>query len=321
MVAASPRHRCRAFEGVGSPLLLFGRLGEVNRFAAGFTRARYYCIHELTVAELIFEGKIEGWRSIAKSFNEKFPSVGFSKNQIQEKEKELKGSYKAIRDARKQSGAGWNENMCMIIAEPDLWKKLVDDNSKLKKFRTKPFPLFNYLATLYEGSIATGDLNFTSTEAPQQPTLRTEPVVPIDIDAPDTNLNPISANQELQGASSSHNLDEEEPAASTCSGQKDDNVGKKRKQSQVAGVLQNYLDFKKKQSIKFMDELDETSKPKDDYSIKKCMDVLDSIEELSDEEKAMATNVFKCEVNREIFINFKKPTVRLIWLKSEIAPK
>ncbi|KAL6609913.1 hypothetical protein ACP70R_039882 [Stipagrostis hirtigluma subsp. patula] len=51
------------------------------------------------------------------------------------------------------------------------------------------------------------------------------------------------------------------------------------------------------------------------------MDVLDSIEELSDEEKAMATNVFKCEVNREIFINFKKPTVRLIWLKAEIAPK
>ncbi|KAL6660580.1 hypothetical protein ACP70R_001615 [Stipagrostis hirtigluma subsp. patula] len=94
MVAASPRHRCRAFEGVGSPLLLFGRLGEVNRFAAGFTRARYVqhngvivgtapmakswpwifvfvmsdCIHgidwnELTVAELIFEGKIMASRN------------------------------------------------------------------------------------------------------------------------------------------------------------------------------------------------------------------------------------------------------------------
>ncbi|KAL6622481.1 hypothetical protein ACP70R_032360 [Stipagrostis hirtigluma subsp. patula] len=105
------------------------------------------------------------------------------------------------------------------------YQPFLRENSKLKKFRAKSFPLFNYLATLYEGSIATGDLNFTSTEAPLQPTLtRSEAVVPTDIDASDANLNQIFANQEVQGASSSHNLDEKEPAASTCSGQKDDDV-------------------------------------------------------------------------------------------------
>jgi hypothetical protein len=51
------------------------------------------------------------------------------------------------------------------------------------------------------------------------------------------------------------------------------------------------------------------------------MDLLESIEELSDLEKAYATSIMKSEVNREIFINFKNPTVCLLWIKGEIAPK
>ena len=41
----------------------------------------------------------------------------------------------------------------------------------------------------------------------------------------------------------------------------------------------------------------------------------------ADEEKAQATSVMKCEVNREFFINFTNPRVRLLWIKGEIAPK
>ncbi|KAF8712075.1 hypothetical protein HU200_028910 [Digitaria exilis] len=58
----------------------------------------------------------------------------------------------------------------MIIAEPVIWEKLIKDNVKVAKFREKAFPLFNSLEELYQGSIATGDLNFTSTELPTQRT-------------------------------------------------------------------------------------------------------------------------------------------------------
>ena len=51
-----------------------------------------------------------------------------------------------------------------------------------------------------------------------------------------------------------------------------------------------------------------------------CVVVLESIEELSDAEKAKATRVFKCEQNREIFLNFKNPNVRLLWIQDEITP-
>ena len=140
------------------------------------------------------------------------------------------------------------------------------------------------------------------------------------MDTPVVGFNPFS-NIDLQGTSSrSMELDEVEHTTSACSGQSEGS-GKKRKQSQVARVLQDLLDFRKKQTKVFVDELDEITKPKDEYSIKNCLALLESIEELSDEEKAKATSILKCELNREIFISFKNPRVRLLWVKDEIAPK
>ena len=68
----------------------------------------------------------DGWRNIAKRFNETFPLAHFSKQQMQEKEKELKGNYRTVRDARKESGVGWNETLSMIIAEPKKWEDLIE---------------------------------------------------------------------------------------------------------------------------------------------------------------------------------------------------
>ncbi len=41
----------------------------------------------------------------------------FTKAQIQEKEKELKREYKMLKEAKKQSGAHWNDKMFKIEAE------------------------------------------------------------------------------------------------------------------------------------------------------------------------------------------------------------
>jgi hypothetical protein len=68
----------------------------------------------------------EGWRNITAKFNDVFPLAHFTKQQIQEKEKDLKGNYKAIRDARKESGARWIDSLGMIVAEPSVWAKIID---------------------------------------------------------------------------------------------------------------------------------------------------------------------------------------------------
>ena len=83
----------------------------------------------------------EGWKNIVKKFNEKFPSTGFTKAQIQEKEKELKASYKAIRDAKRTSRIGWNDSMFMINAEPEIWDKLI-------QVRLSTLPCFDSILVL-----------------------------------------------------------------------------------------------------------------------------------------------------------------------------
>ncbi|RCV30074.1 hypothetical protein SETIT_6G064900v2 [Setaria italica] len=110
-------------------------------------------------------------------WNSAYEKAHFSKKQVQEQEKELKANYKALRDAKRDRGNGWNESLCMILTEPQVWEKLIANHPRVAKFRKKPFPLFYQLEALYEGSVATGNLNFTSTMQVDPPALA-PPVVP-----------------------------------------------------------------------------------------------------------------------------------------------
>jgi hypothetical protein len=69
-------------------------------------------LYEKGLAEILVEHNVpiyrgqngwvaEGWKSITAKFNLKFPLAQFTKQQIQEKEKDMKANYKAVRDARK----------------------------------------------------------------------------------------------------------------------------------------------------------------------------------------------------------------------------
>ncbi|CAO2199911.1 unnamed protein product [Urochloa humidicola] len=218
----------------------------------------------------------EGWRSITSKFNERFPMAHFTKQQVQEKEKELKGNYKVIRDARK-SGVGWNDTLGMINAEPDLWKKLIADNSKVAKFQKKPFPLYNICEELYEGSIATGDLNFTSTAIlPPRTQQRVEPIAETSNRRMEPTTETTTSEQvtELRpprslhlppqrsiSEQSVHQTSTRNPFNSSFDGldgfevqsapsnqilhDQDIGGGKKRKQSQMAVKLGQYIDIKK----------------------------------------------------------------------------
>ncbi|KAM0903180.1 hypothetical protein ACQ4PT_018829 [Festuca glaucescens] len=128
------------------------------------SRASWSHSYERGLAEILVEHNVpvyrgqngwaaEGWKSIASKFNMNFPSAQFTKQQIQEKEKDMKANYKAVRDARKQSGTGWNASLSMIIAEPIIWEKLKKDYPRVKWYEGKPFLLFPTLASLYEGIV------------------------------------------------------------------------------------------------------------------------------------------------------------------------
>ncbi|XP_044377648.1 uncharacterized protein [Triticum aestivum] len=111
----------------------------------------------------------EVWNMMVRIFHARHSYVKFSKYQLQEKEKEIKREYKMLREARKQSGVGWDEMRCMIQADAHLWDELtILFGSRINKFKSKPFPLFNLLGDLYDVHIVEGHYNFTSTSEPSQ---------------------------------------------------------------------------------------------------------------------------------------------------------
>lgn len=92
-------------------------------------------------------------------------------------------------------------------------------------------------------------------------------------------------------------------------------LGKKQKQENVAGMMERYLEIKTKQVEGEVKEKAKASEA-DDFSIKNCLSLVNTIEELSGEEKAEAFDVFKDAQNREIFMT-AEPTARLIWLRKK----
>ena len=170
----------------------------------------------------------------------------------------------------------------------------------MKKFQSKPYPLFNQLAALYEGSCATGEWNFTSTQqlvcpqdeaftsTQQQAHTQDEAFASIQQQGHPRD-EAFTSILEGQAISGSH---ERTPASSY---HREDSNGRKRKQSQIASVLEEYLEFKRTQSNIIVDEINQPAKEsnKDEYSIGKCIVILESMEDLSEEEMAKALGIFK----------------------------
>ncbi|KAL6909746.1 hypothetical protein ACP4OV_001405 [Aristida adscensionis] len=136
-------------------------------------RAKWSLKYEKGLVDLLLDHNIarfrtnngwssEGWTSIVKEFNRKFPECNFSRSQIQEHESQLKKDYKILNGARKRSGGSFDTKLGMVGATDDVWDELIEENAKIAKFRNKRFPLFESLNMLYEGHIAEGRHHISS---------------------------------------------------------------------------------------------------------------------------------------------------------------
>ncbi|KAL6899391.1 hypothetical protein ACP4OV_006049 [Aristida adscensionis] len=108
------------------------------------------------------------------------------------------------------------------------------------------------------------------------------------------------------------------PAATARS--EGDRVGKKSRQNaSVVNMMEKFLDMKAKQVEQ---EAAEAARAREnesagDFSIKRCIEVLNTMDELTSEEKADCYEVFKDAQDREIFLT-AEPVTRLIWLRKKL---
>jgi len=66
----------------------------------------------------------EGWNKMVKEFHLRNKYVNYTKSQIQDKEGQLKKDYRMLKEARRQSGATWNEDRHMVEGSPSMWDNL-----------------------------------------------------------------------------------------------------------------------------------------------------------------------------------------------------
>ena len=146
------------------------------------------------------------------------------------------------------------------------------------------------------GSVATGDLNFTSTEH-----LQPAPLVPIAAPAAPVALVAVSDSTSLfatfDGLDILSARNEAQSAPSNQDSVQGARGGRKRKQSHTGSAIEDFAQFKKIQTSKTMEALNEKKRQDEEFSVQKCLDEVDSMVGLTDE-KSNALDIFKTEINR-----------------------
>ena len=80
--------------------------------------------------------------------------------------------------------------------------------------------------------------------------------------------------------------------------------GRKLKQSHIGAAIEGFVQYKKMQTSKTMEALNEKKKQDEEFLVHKCLDEVD-VMELTDVEKAYAMNIFKSEIDRVVFMKMK----------------
>ncbi|KAF7334826.1 Myb-like domain-containing protein [Mycena sanguinolenta] len=76
----------------------------------------------------------------------------------------LKKDYLAVKSLRDKSGWGWDDVEKRVVVEDSVWDALLIVNPKLRKWRTTSFPLYDEIAALVDGAVATGERAFLPTQ-------------------------------------------------------------------------------------------------------------------------------------------------------------
>ncbi|XP_060676267.1 uncharacterized protein LOC125421440 isoform X2 [Ziziphus jujuba] len=86
------------------------------------------------------------------------PNSGLRANpHIESKLKKWKKQYGIIYDMLNKSGFGWNDSLkCVDVDSDEVWKAYVQSNPSAKAWRSKPFPLYERLASIFGKDRATG---------------------------------------------------------------------------------------------------------------------------------------------------------------------
>ncbi|KAE8790649.1 hypothetical protein D1007_35072 [Hordeum vulgare] len=101
-----------------------------SRFNMTQNRAKWTARYEKGLVEILIEYNLshyrgqngwttEGWNQVVKELNNLYPEARFTKDQVEDKEAQLKKHYKNIKSIVNRSRISWNDVACVINTTPD----------------------------------------------------------------------------------------------------------------------------------------------------------------------------------------------------------
>uniref|UniRef100_A0ACD5Z9Y7 Uncharacterized protein n=1 Tax=Avena sativa TaxID=4498 RepID=A0ACD5Z9Y7_AVESA len=221
-----------------------------------------------------------------------------------------------LKEARKQSGAGWCEKSCRIQADDALWDNLLISFPKIGKFKKYDFPLFDRLGDLYDEyeevqSVDTNDdddLHILDGGGPSHRGDEVNRVIDVDAAKKDELTNEggpaIVPKKKTTNGGGPAIVPKKKPT---------NELKKPNKSDAMVAVVDRYVKMKEKQA-------EEEKAESNVFTISKCISAVQNIKELSRVERVKASKVFKIAENRETFLTWaaQDEESAIMWLRGEL---
>nr|CAD1830449.1 unnamed protein product [Ananas comosus var. bracteatus] len=264
--------------------------------------------------------------------------------QVKDQEQQLKKQFKAVKSLVEMSGFGWDGDKKMVSAPSEVWEPLINTNKELRKWHNKPFPWYEALYDIYEGTYAEGKRargceyysNFSRgsssashidlSSQPESP-LATIPGVGVDFDEHVEETQEVDLSAQIPSASDiPHPVQMPPPSQSQTQTEgeaKTTSSCRKRKQKKEnIDKMGDYLIVKERGDDKIAKaiitaaELQTKGYHDDKYSVDKCMEVFYALpNSWTADEVFKASRVFqRKKKNREAWLSLKDEH-RTYWIR------
>ncbi|KAL5788829.1 hypothetical protein ACOSP7_005778 [Xanthoceras sorbifolium] len=288
--------------------------GILGRPKAEWTPSRDACLVELFIEQhncgrtAYNEFKNEVIKSVTRDFNKKF-GLSLEENQIKNRYNVMKKDYGVVKTLLNHSGFGWDETRQMVVADDKVWESYIAVKSEARPFRRKSFPLYKQMSIIFEGERVTGKyipsgvLVATEEGHSNTETVRSSDPTNVPTQIVDGTLDSDSIVRIHDSVPRKR-----KSVAQTASGRK-----KRAFCNTSETIIENAL-YEMFSAATFK-AVQRTSMSEEKTLYQKCLEDLQKLEELDDNEFTKAVNVLKDDKNAIAFMTVIGPR-RLIWLRS-----
>ncbi|KAL2329076.1 hypothetical protein Fmac_022503 [Flemingia macrophylla] len=283
-----------------------GQDGFLSRPKAEWTPTRDAYLVELLIDQhksgrtAYNEFKNEVIKSVTRDFNKRF-GLNLEENQIKNRYNVMKKDYGVVKTLLSHKEFVWDETRHMVVADDKV-------RCEARPFRRKSFPLYNHMSIIFEGergipkgqfpsgAMATAEEGNSNTE-----TVRSSEPCNLPTQVIDGTLDSDSIIRINEVLTKKHKF--MNPAES---------IRKKRAHLKIGETIENTL-YEVFTAAKSKAKQRNASNATTMY--KNCLEELQKLEELNDNEFAKAVNALKDDKNAIAFMTIKGPR-RLTWLRS-----